>query len=152
NGLLRARQQVARLSRLVRNLLDVSCISANELKLRLSDVDLCATTREVIEQFGLELSRVGCSLRLDATGPVVGRWDALRLAQVVTNLLSNACKYAAGKPIDIAVEARGDIACLTVRDQGSGIASADIDRIFGRFERAASVRHHGGLGLGLYIT
>jgi signal transduction histidine kinase len=82
----------------------------------------------------------------------VGRWDRLRLEQVVTNLLSNALKYGAGQPVCVRVEAEGRLARLTVKDCGIGISAADLPRIFERFERAVSDRHYGGLGLGLYIT
>jgi len=71
---------------------------------------------------------------------------------VVTNLLSNAIKFGAGKPIEIAVGAECGTARLAVRDHGIGIAPEQRDRIFGRFERAVSERHYGGLGLGLYIS
>jgi signal transduction histidine kinase len=71
---------------------------------------------------------------------------------VIANLLSNACKYGAGKPIRVEVGLDGKLARLSVRDHGIGIAPADRERIFERFERAASARHYGGLGLGLYIT
>ena len=70
----------------------------------------------------------------------------------MTNLLSNAIKFGAGKPIEIAVGAERGTARLAVRDHGIGIASDQRDRIFGRFERAVSERHYGGLGLGLYIS
>jgi signal transduction histidine kinase len=115
-------------------------------------VDLTAVTREVLDQFAAELARAGCATELEAPHPVLGRWDPLRIEQVVANLLSNACKYGAGKPIRISVEVNGDRARLSVRDHGIGIAPADRERIFERFERAASARHYGGLGLGLYIT
>jgi signal transduction histidine kinase len=151
-GILRARRQLDRLSRLVANLLDISRVTAQRLQLELSSVDLTATAREVAEQMAPELTRLACPLRLRTNGPVVGRWDAMRVTQIVTNLLSNACKYGAGKPIDLAVEADSGYARLTVRDQGIGIAPADAERIFECFERAVSARHYGGLGLGLYIT
>jgi signal transduction histidine kinase len=83
---------------------------------------------------------------------VLGRWDPLRIEQVIANLLSNACKYGAGKPIEIQVGEEHGRARLSVQDHGIGIPAADRDRIFERFERAASRRHYGGLGLGLYIS
>jgi signal transduction histidine kinase len=52
----------------------------------------------------------------------------------------------------MAIAANGDGARLTVRDHGIGIAKDDVGRIFGRFERAVSSRHYGGLGLGLYVA
>jgi signal transduction histidine kinase len=83
---------------------------------------------------------------------IVGRWDRLRLEQVVTNLVSNALKYGERKPVDIVVSSNGFSATLAVRDQGIGIPPEHLERIFGRFERAVSSRHYGGLGLGLYIA
>jgi signal transduction histidine kinase len=151
-GVLRARRQVERLSRLLGNLLDVSRIAAHRLELCLAEVDLVATTREVLEQFAPELARAGCSVQLDAPAALTGRWDALRLAQVLTNLLSNACKYGAGQPIEVAVGPEPNMAVLTVRDHGIGIPPCDCERIFRCYERAVSTHHYGGLGLGLYIT
>jgi len=84
--------------------------------------------------------------------PVVGMWDHLRMEQVVVNLLSNALKYGAGKPIVVEAEMHGEDAQLTVRDGGIGIAEVDAQRIFVRFERAVPWRHYAGLGLGLYIA
>ncbi|MFY0526880.1 sensor histidine kinase [Archangium gephyra] len=71
---------------------------------------------------------------------------------MVTNLLSNALKYGAGKPVRLRVSADTTRARLVVRDEGIGIAPESLPRLFGRFERAVSDRHYGGLGLGLYIT
>jgi signal transduction histidine kinase len=72
--------------------------------------------------------------------------------QVVINLLKNSLKYGAGKPIRLKLRAEADQVYLSVRDEGIGIAEEDHGRIFSRFERAASARHYGGLGLGLFIT
>jgi signal transduction histidine kinase len=89
---------------------------------------------------------------LQVEGSLVGLWDALRLEQVVTNLVTNALKYAPGQPIVVRVWPEGDMACLTVRDEGMGIAPGLLTRLFERFERGVSERNYGGLGLGLYIT
>ncbi|HQQ25660.1 MAG TPA: ATP-binding protein, partial [Methanomassiliicoccales archaeon] len=79
--------------------------------------------------------------------PVVGRWDRMRLDQVVTNLLANALKYGARRPVEVEVEARGAEAVLRVRDQGIGIAPESLARIFDRFERADNAAGVPGLGL-----
>jgi signal transduction histidine kinase len=89
---------------------------------------------------------------LDLEAPsVTGRWDELRLEQVVANLIENAIAFGPGKPIRIRLQATSKKARLTVRDEGIGIAPNHQSRIFERFERAVSSRNHGGFGLGLYF-
>jgi signal transduction histidine kinase len=70
----------------------------------------------------------------------------------VTNLIANAIKYGAGKPIDVSVGRAGERARITVRDQGPGIAPHDQCRLFERFARLGPVRNYGGFGLGLWIA
>jgi signal transduction histidine kinase len=91
-------------------------------------------------------------LSIETPGPVTGRWDRMRLAQVLTNLLSNAGKYGRGKPVSISVTEAAGGARVTVRDRGIGIAAADRQRIFERFERAVSSNQYSGFGLGLWIV
>ncbi|MDY7226383.1 sensor histidine kinase [Hyalangium rubrum] len=145
-------RQVRKLTDLVDNLLDVSRITAGRLRLELEELDLASVAAELLSRFAPSAAQLGCALELHAPEPVFGRWDRLRVEQVVTNLLSNAIKYGAGRPVVVRVEEDGERARLTVRDQGIGIAEEDLGRIFERFERAVSDRHYGGLGLGLYIT
>jgi signal transduction histidine kinase len=83
--------------------------------------------------------------------PVSGAWDRGRLDQVITNLLSNAVKYGVGRPVEVVLAGNGDRASLAVRDHGLGISPPDQQRVFERFERAASV-NYGGMGLGLWIA
>ncbi|MFL5347759.1 MAG: ATP-binding protein [Hyalangium sp.] len=147
-----ALRQVRKLTDLVDNLLDVSRISAGRLRLELEEVDLSSVAAELLSRFAPSAEKLGCALELHAPEPVFGRWDRLRVEQLVTNLLSNALKYGAGRPVVVRVEEDGERARLTVEDQGIGIAEEDLGRIFERFERAVSDRHYGGLGLGLYIT
>jgi len=71
---------------------------------------------------------------------------------VVMNLLSNAFKYGAGQPVTVSVFREGREAVMRVSDKGPGVADKDVHRIFDRFERAAPMRHYGGLGLGLYVS
>jgi signal transduction histidine kinase len=78
------------------------------------------------------------------------RGDRDRLEQVLTNLLSNAMKFGAGKPVEIRVERQGSLARLSVSDRGIGIDLASHPRLFERFERGVAAGHYGGLGLGLY--
>jgi signal transduction histidine kinase len=95
--------------------------------------------------------RANCAIetRLD---PVVGYWDRNRLDQVITNVVGNACKFGAGKPVEVSVGPAGDRARIEVRDQGIGISEEDQARLFRRFERFETRRKFGGMGLGLWIT
>jgi PAS domain S-box-containing protein len=141
-----------RLSELVEALLDVSRIATGRFSLSRSRLDLARTVEEVVERFREQAAQDGCEFTLHLAEPVPGEWDRLRLEQVVTNLVSNALKYAAGTPVELAVRAQGANAVLTVSDRGPGIPQSEWSRIFGRFERAASIRHYGGMGLGLYVS
>ncbi|MSP63771.1 MAG: PAS domain S-box protein [Myxococcales bacterium] len=145
-------RQGKRLEKLVNNLLDVSRISAGRLDLQIDDVDLSAVARDVVAGMHGDLAVAGCEVDLRAQPGVIGRWDRVRVEQVVTNLLSNAIKYGAGRPIAITVSASGGTALLVVEDRGIGIPADRVAGIFNRYERAVSSRHYGGLGLGLYIV
>jgi signal transduction histidine kinase len=140
------------LAMLVDRLLDVSRIAAARLELVLEPVDLTAVTREVIGVLAGQLKRSGSTLVVEADDEVVGRWDRSRIREVVTNLLVNAIRYGRGRPIRVRVEADEQVAKLAVTDQGIGIAPEHQAEIFERFGRAVSLRHYGGLGLGLYIV
>jgi signal transduction histidine kinase len=141
-----------RLTQLVDTLLDVSRSAARKLELERERCDLVQIARDVIDRLSEQAKRAACTLELHAAAPVLGLWDRVRLEQVLVNLLSNAIKYGAAEPIEISIEAAGEFATLSVRDHGIGIAEPDIERIFGAFERAVSIQHYGGLGLGLYVT
>jgi signal transduction histidine kinase len=146
------KRQVERLRTLVLEMLDVSRITGGGLDLVPARVDLAAIVREVVERFSLEIERRHVAVEMHAGLPVVGMWDGARLDQVVTNLLSNALKFGAGRPIEISVHAEAERAVLIVRDRGIGIAPQIRSKIFGPFSGAMSARHHAGLGLGLWIT
>ena len=94
----------------------------------------------------------GSAVSIECAAPIVGRWDSSRLDQVVTNLVINAAKFGAGKPIEIRIERVGDAARLVVIDHGIGIDPARKAFVFDRFERAVPSSSYGGLGLGLYIA
>ncbi|MFE8596104.1 hybrid sensor histidine kinase/response regulator [Archangium violaceum] len=147
-----ARRQLWKLSTLLNALFDVSRIAQGKLALDVTDTDLSEVLGEVAAWFAPEAARMGSKLWVEGETHVPGRWDRLRLEQVVTNLLSNAIRYGAGRPIHVRAETEGHLARLMVRDEGIGISPEAQERIFGKFERAVSERHYGGLGLGLYIT
>jgi signal transduction histidine kinase len=148
-GTAAAERYVKRLDGLVNELLDVSRITAGRLRLDSEDVDLEAVAREVIGR----LPEPERSLFAVASpAPVVGKWDRMRIEQIVTNLLSNAVKYGGGKPVDVVVDRAGRLARLAVTDHGLGISREDQRRVFEPFERGTSGDGIGGFGLGLWIV
>ncbi|HVH45094.1 MAG TPA: ATP-binding sensor histidine kinase [Labilithrix sp.] len=151
-ALARANRQTNRLGHLVDTLLDVTRARSGQLDLCLEDVDLRALVEDVGAQLAQELAHQGTVLELRSEGPIVGRWDELRLEQVVTNLLSNAMRFGTGKPIEVTISQKQGVALLSVTDHGPGIRDEIRPRLFQRFSRGVSASHHGGLGLGLYVS
>jgi two-component system, OmpR family, sensor kinase len=133
-------------------LLNVSRITAGKLRLELSMVDLSATIRHAVDQYQTAAERSGCSLKANIENDVSGTLDQLIVEQITDNLISNAVKYGAGKPVEISLVRQGTAARLTVRDYGIGISEADQARIFDVFERAVTRRGQGGFGIGLWVV
>ena len=140
-----------RLSELVDALLDVSRIATGRFALHLEQADLADIVATAVDRLHETAAIAGCELSV-ATDPAIGTWDRSRIDQIVTNLVSNAIRYAAGSPIAITVARRADDAIIEVRDRGPGLPDGQLTRIFQRFERGASMRHYAGLGLGLYVV
>jgi signal transduction histidine kinase/CheY-like chemotaxis protein len=148
----RAARSTTRLSRLVDTLVEASRIASGLLVLDRQRLDLGALVREVVQTHAEEARAGGSQIELDVPADVIVWGDRERLAEALGSLLSNALKYGGGQPVDVRLSRSDVVAEISVRDRGVGIAAADLERIFGRFERAVSVRNYGGLGLGLYVT
>jgi predicted ATPase/signal transduction histidine kinase len=142
----------ARLEQLTSELLDVTRIEQGRLQLNPIEIALDAIVREAVDHIEADLAASGSSVSIECAASVVGRWDPSRLEQVVTNLMTNAAKFGAGKSIEIRIERSGADARLTVTDHGIGIDPARRLHVFDRFERAVPSSRYGGLGLGLYIA
>ncbi|HEX4383007.1 MAG TPA: HAMP domain-containing sensor histidine kinase [Myxococcales bacterium] len=145
-------RQSSRLVQLVERLLDASRMSDVPLALELEQVPLLELVRDVARMLTADAQRSGSPIEIAGDPAVAGRWDRLRLEQVVSNLLRNAINYGRARPIQVTAGREGDEARIVVQDQGIGIAPEQLDRIFGRFERAVPSRNYGGMGLGLYIA
>jgi signal transduction histidine kinase len=149
----KAERTSERLGALIDELMDAGRITSGKMRLEREEMDLASVTRDAVGRMSEALARVGSEVRLVADAQVVGRWDRVRLEQVVGNLLSNAAKYGRGQPVEVRVESsNGGGARLVVKDSGIGIAPEDQARIFERFERAATGKQFHGLGLGLWIS
>jgi PAS domain S-box-containing protein len=149
--LQRASRSSERLANLVESLLDVSRIATGRFELDIKEFDIVESVSNVVDGLRPSAESARCDLTLDAAGTVVGAWDRVRLEQALTNLIANAIKYGAGKPIAVSVRRHGGEVMLQVRDHGPGVPETELERLFRRFERAASIRNYGGLGLGLYF-
>jgi PAS domain S-box-containing protein len=143
-------------AKLIDDLLDISRIIAGKIKVEQQRVDLGTVVAEAVQSLRREAEVNG--LELDVTlapdaAPVLG--DAVRLQQVVANLVSNAIKFTpAGGRITVALETAGSAVRLTIRDTGVGIAPDLLPNVFDRFLQgdASRTRGRGGLGLGLAIV
>jgi PAS domain S-box-containing protein len=146
--------EATRLNRLVELLLDVSRFQRGQLVIERSQMDLCVLAQRLVtvvqamaEQHVIELA---CPEE-----PVLLWGDALRLEQVIQNLLQNAVKYSpAGGHITVEIQEKGESIALAVADEGIGIPPEALAHLFTRFYRASNIQplSVGGLGLGLYIV
>ncbi|TYP54926.1 two-component system histidine kinase PnpS [Thermosediminibacter litoriperuensis] len=148
--------EAGRLYRLINNLLDLSRIETNQLKLRIEDVSAAELIKEVILIFENRLKEKGLMFSADIPGdlPKV-KADPDWLRQVFINLLDNAIKYTRdGGKVWIEAEPKGDVVEFRVCDTGIGIPEEDLPRVFERFYRVDKARSPdmGGSGLGLAIV
>ncbi len=145
-------RQIQSLIRLIDDMLDVSRIRTGKLSIRPSRADLGKLAASVVENFAPQMEASGCTLLFQRPEPIIGVWDEFRIEQVLANLLTNAMRYGAGKPVQVSVSATTEGACIEVRDQGIGISQKSLERIFCQFERAEGSESSAGLGLGLFIA
>ncbi len=153
-------RQVAHMARLIDDLLDVSRIARGKMALQRQRCDLADIVRQTAGDYRDSLQAQGLALVVDAGGPPL--WvdgDPVRLAQMVSNLLSNSQRFTepGGQvTVTLRVDADGDRrrACVSVQDTGIGIAPQVLARLFDPFSQAHQdlARSKGGLGLGLALT
>lgn len=145
-----------RLVTLINDILDASRIESGRMELDIQPVHLDTVAQEVIEMFRPQSEQKQLELTLKTTPPVrpvLG--DAMRLGQVLTNLISNACRYTPnGGQITVAVTSHEGTVRVDVADTGLGIEPDDQIRIFQRFYRVSTTAAFecNGTGLGLPIT
>ncbi|WP_437897852.1 ATP-binding protein [Sorangium sp. So ce124] len=149
-------RQIKHLTALVEDLLDVSRITRGKVELKKQRIELTEVVAKAVELASplLEQRRHHLTVTVPSSGLAVDG-DVTRLAQVVSNLLTNAAKYTeSGGAIAVRAERTGGEVVLSVRDNGIGIAPEMLASVFERFvqERQALDRSQGGLGLGLAIV
>jgi PAS domain S-box-containing protein len=146
-------EEADRLAALIDDLLDASRLQAGGLALRKTDVYLSALVQSLAERFRVQAPRHWLELDFPADMPPV-HGDEARLTQVLSNLLSNAAKYAPeGTKISIQGRVQPTQVSVCVRDEGPGIPPQDVPRVFERFFRSSEAgRRTKGAGLGLYLA
>jgi PAS domain S-box-containing protein len=149
-------RQVAHFKRLVDDLLDVGRIASGKVHLERAPVDLRQVVAEALEAMApaLRERRHQLETRI-ADAPLWVLGDKVRLVQVLTNLLHNACKFTAeGGRVRVSLERQGNHAELNVGDNGRGIASHQLNEVFKLFAQAeqGDTPSHGGLGIGLNLV
>jgi len=145
-------RQARQLNRLVENLLDMTRLEASALRLRREVGDLQDLVGTVVNQMAERLRDRPVRIDIPDNLPLVPM-DVMLVAQVLSNLLDNACKYSPeGSPIDILVRLHDKEIVVSVRDRGMGIPTEDLGRVFDKFYRVQTQNKVIGTGLGLSIS
>ena len=146
-------EESERVLAMLKALMDVAEAEAGAMKLDRHPTDLTKLTREVIELYEYVAEEKQVKLAARLPGPCVASVDAVRLRQVIGNLVDNAIKYTgAGGEVTVTVEQQGRQAIIRVTDNGMGIPGDEQPKIWGRLYRGDKSRSQKGLGLGLSLV
>jgi two-component system, OmpR family, sensor histidine kinase MtrB len=147
------RRQLKKLERMVSDFMDMTKVEAGQLELQVEPHDLRQLARDVVSLFEATEPEQRIELTLPDE-PIRVECDALRIEQVMSNLISNALKYSpSARKIEVTLAREGDDACFSVRDYGIGISEEDQRRLFEPFQRAGLSKDTiPGAGLGLYVV
>jgi two-component system phosphate regulon sensor histidine kinase PhoR len=152
--LQRMETELDALTQMVEELLELSRIESGRVPLKMSPTPPSRLIHQAVERLALQAERANLEISIhcpEDLPPVLA--DERRLAQVIVNLLHNAIKFTpAGGKIDLRAERDGDAIIFTVKDNGIGIPSEELPRIFERFYKTDRARSSGGTGLGLAIA
>lgn len=149
----RIQSAIARMNRLIGDLVDVASIEAGALAVAREPGDLAPVVAEAVDTFQAQLAEKHVSLSVELAAPLpAASFDPARILQVLANLLSNAGKFtSAGGKVEIRVEhGDGELICA-VSDTGAGIPGDKLETVFQRFLQLAP-NDRRGVGLGLYIS
>ena len=151
-----ARQSGEGLMAVLNDVLDLSKVEAGRLEIETVAFDLPTLLIGCHHAFSVLAIDKGlrCTLTVAPEARGLYHGDAHRLRQVIGNLLSNAVKFTDTGTVDLSARLNGEDLEIAVADTGVGVASADLDRLFGKFSQldASTTRRHGGTGLGLAIS
>ncbi len=151
-----AHESADKLLTIINDVLDLAKIEAGRLEVHQEPVPVRKVMDDVQTLFQHQMKSQGLAFEIDPPGGHLVVWaDHDRTVQILTNLLSNALKFTPrGGSVWIGCEATDGEVAFTVRDTGSGIAAAELERVFESFYQVdgSTTRQHGGTGLGLTIS
>jgi two-component system phosphate regulon sensor histidine kinase PhoR len=155
--LKKAAKSLDGLDSLVQDLLTLSQIETGDIKMRFGNIDLFKLSEEVVDQFeeSAEKKHIKLKIQKPHHEKIIAYADGQRIAQVLTNLISNAINYTPeGGEVTISFDQGKKNITTFVTDTGEGIPAEDLSRIFERFYRVdkSRSREKGGTGLGLAIV
>ncbi len=145
-------EEADRLSKMIDDLLDASRLQAGGLSLNRADVSLPILVERLVERFRTQTQKHTFIVDFPENFPVLLA-DETRIQQVLSNLISNAIKYASDGDIRISGNVHPEQVSLCISDQGPGIEAKDLPHVFDRFYRSTNaVKQTKGAGLGLYLA
>lgn len=151
-GLQVISEQIMRMTGLLDQLLEVSRISNDRIRIQRQPADLARLTMQVVEEARGRTGRADLEIEADGT-PLTGDFDADRIRQSIRNVLNNAINFSPeDSPVEVRIKHTPQEAILSIRDHGIGIPSDEIGRVFEPFFRASNARGRDGLGMGLFMT
>ncbi|SHG44976.1 ATP-binding protein [Pedobacter caeni] len=151
-SLEKAHAQVKKMSTMINGFLNISRLESGKIHLDMETFDLDQLIREIIEETKPTLQHH--SLTLSPCHPVSIHADREKIGSVISNLLSNAIKYSPkGKKIEVNCQIKGEIAEVSVKDEGMGIKPLALEKLFERFYRVETkhTQNISGFGIGLYL-
>jgi PAS domain S-box-containing protein len=149
------------LSNIINDILDLSKVEAGKMQLSFTDVDLNEVVNDTKALLDLQAKDKGIELEIivDENVPDIIRTDALRLRQILINIIGNAIKFTARGKVSLEIKCvdvddRKDCLWFTVKDSGIGIKPDQVGKLFAPFSQAdvTSKRKYGGTGLGLALS
>jgi PAS domain S-box-containing protein len=146
--------QASRLNKMILALLDVSRLETGQLSIERAPLDLGALARQVVTEVQPTLEKHTLTYH-GPDVPIMIEGDALRLEQVLHNLVQNAIKYSpGGGQVSVRLVPCETTVGVSVTDEGLGIPQEALPRLFHRFYRASNAEEHSiaGMGIGLYVV
>ena len=144
-------QSAAFIDRMVREMLEMSYLESENVELSRETTELASFLKDVLERTVSTNDR--WRVRLEVRDAATAQLDGTRVERVIVNFVQNALKYAGEESVVLVrLEARGEMAVISVIDEGPGLSPEEASFVFDKYRRTKTVGKREGLGLGLYIS